>query len=122
MTTSPYSKDLRKKVIDFLKNGGTQKKAADFFSLNLSTVSRWWLRLKREGHYEPRKRLGKKANLNDEMISKYLEKNPTAQAVDIGNHFNMTAGGARYWLKKLGYSYKKQRTPSWRKKSKKLKS
>ena len=44
MTTSPYSIDLRKKVISYLESGKSQKSASEIFAINASTVSRWWLR------------------------------------------------------------------------------
>jgi len=32
----------------------------------------------------------------------------------MGEYFGMTAGGALYWLKKLGFSYKKKTLPMWK--------
>ena len=40
MTTSPYSLDLRKRVINFTKSGNSQVSASKIFALNLSTVNR----------------------------------------------------------------------------------
>ena len=36
----------------------------------------------------------------------------------MGKRFGMTGGGALYWLKKLGFSYKKKTSPIWRLKKK----
>ena len=56
MSTSPYSLDLRKKVINFIKSGNSQRSCAKIFALNLSTVSRWWIKYREEGHCRPKKR------------------------------------------------------------------
>ena len=50
---TPYSDDLRSRVIDKLSRSWTQKKAAENFNLGLVTVGRWWRRYKKEGHYKP---------------------------------------------------------------------
>ena len=52
-----YSIDLRKKVIEFISEGNTQKLAAQIFNLNKATVNRWWLKNQKEGHINPRKHL-----------------------------------------------------------------
>tara|TARA_B110000503_G_scaffold135233_1_gene215460 strand:+ start:305 stop:1024 length:720 start_codon:yes stop_codon:yes gene_type:complete len=43
----------------------------------------------------------------DDFVS-YVNNNPNATSEDIGKAFNISASGARYWLRKLGYSYKKK--------------
>jgi transposase len=40
MTTIPYSKDLRKKVINDLNKGKTEKEASEIFGVHRNTVSR----------------------------------------------------------------------------------
>jgi hypothetical protein len=32
----------------------------------------------------------------------------------MDKHFDMTASGALYWLRKLGYNYKKKTSPMWK--------
>ena len=55
MSTSPYSEDLRKKVINYLKKGHTQKEASEIFDVHRNTVSRWNTRYRKEGIYSARK-------------------------------------------------------------------
>jgi transposase len=114
MTTRPYSQDLREKVIEYIKGGGSQRSASRVFRLGLTTIARWWKRWQAEGHCEARKRPGAAPRLNGEQVAKYVEEHPDFTANEMGEHFNMTAAGARYWLKKLGYSYKKKRVPMWK--------
>jgi transposase len=114
MTTSPYSKDLRERVIKFVEAGNSQKSASELFKLNPSTISRWWLRYKREGHYRPRVRIGKAPRVSVESLKNYIEAHPNFKTSDMGRYFNMSGAGAFYWLKKLGYSYKKKPLLIWK--------
>jgi transposase len=81
MSTSPYSLDLRKKVIEYIESGKSQKWAAALFKLNSSTISRWWLRYKTEGHYNPRIRMGKKPKISAEGLKNYIESNPNFKTI-----------------------------------------
>jgi transposase len=114
MTTSPYSLDLREKVIKYLESGKSQQSASKLFELNPSTVNRWWLRYKREGNVLPRKRVGRAPRLSLLEIKAYIKTNPNFKSADMGKHFGMTSGGAFYWLKKLKFSYKKKTSPMWK--------
>ena len=42
----PYSLDFRKKVINFVENGGTITKAAHTFRIRISSIYRWLSRPK----------------------------------------------------------------------------
>lgn len=122
MSTSPYSLDLREKVIKYIESGKSQQSATRVFGLNSSTVNRWWLRYKREGNYLPRKRAGRAARVNLPSVEDYIKKNPNFNCADMGKYFGMTAVGALYWLKKLGYSYKKKTSPMWKQAQKREKN
>jgi transposase len=114
MTTSPYSQDLRKKVIAFLNNGNNKTETAIVFKLNRKTVANWYSRYKNEGHYLPRKRLGAKSQITKDDFLSYVNNNPNSTSEDIGKAFSLGASGARYWLRKFGYSYKKKPLPMWK--------
>lgn len=114
MSTSPYSIDLREKVIKFLGAGNSQKEAAKVFQLSPTTVNTWHVRYKKEGHYLPRKRIGAKASIEKEEFIKYVEENPNMKSEDLGRRFGISASGVRYWLRQLGFSYKKKPLPMWK--------
>lgn len=122
MTTSPYSIDLREKVISFLKAGNSQKEAARVFELSPVTVNKWHVRYKNEGHCNPRKRIGASPGINTDEFILYVKDNPNAKASEIGSKFGMSASGARYWLGLLKFSYKKKPSPMWRQISRKEES
>ena len=73
-----------------------------------NTVRNWYKRYKSEGHYLAKKVGGKKGRVTPQDIASYIETNPNFILSDMGKHFEMSAAGAHYWLKKLGYSYKKK--------------
>ena len=119
MSTSPYSVDLRKKVISFLKIGNSQKEAARVFEISPTTVNKWHVRYKKEGHFLPRKRIGARVGIDKDKFIEYVLQNPNAKAADIGKIFELSASGARYWLKELGFGYKKKPSPMWKQISRK---
>jgi transposase len=114
MTTSPYSLDLRERVIKFIISGNTQVEASKVFALNLSTVNRWYLRHRKEGHCSPRKRLGAKSKIDKENLISYITKNPNATLQEVSVKYGLSLWGIYYWLKKLGFSYKKKPSPMWK--------
>ena len=83
MTTSPYSKDLRERVINQIECGKSQAKTAKIFCLNESTVSRWWLRYKREGSFLPRIRVGAKIKIDSISLEKEVRSNPDVKLKDL---------------------------------------
>ncbi len=105
--------DLRGKVIKYLKEGNSQKLTSKTFNIGTTTVSQWWLRYKKEGHFRPRPRLGAKPNMDIEKLKEYIESHPNSNSKEMGIEFGMTGKGVLYWLNKIGYSYKKKSTPMW---------
>ena len=114
MSTSPYSIDLREKVINFIKAGNSQKEASIVFGIDKMTINRWHLRYKNEGHCQPKMRLGAKPSIETEDFVQYVKDHPDARAEDIAGKFGISASGARYWLRRVGFSYKKKPLPMWK--------
>jgi putative transposase len=107
MSTSPYSSDLRKKVIEYLNKGKSKKQASEVFGVHRNTISRWSLRYCIEGSYSARTRLGYKSKLNYKEIESFVVNNQDTKLSDIGSKFLISIGHAGRILKKLGFSYKK---------------
>ena len=72
------------------------------------------VRYKKEGHYQARKRIGAKPSIERDNFIKYAEENPNTKTEDIGKKFGISASGVRYWLRQLGFSYKKKPLPMWK--------
>jgi transposase len=109
-----YSQDLRKKVIGYVNKGNSCHKASIKFEISSNTVMNWYKRYKSEGHYLSRKVGGKKGRISEQDVATYVNKNPNFILSEMGKHFGMSAPGALYWLRKLGYSYKKKPSPMWK--------
>ena len=74
----------------------------------------WYKRCKSEGNYLPRKVRGKKGRVSEQDVVTYVKNNPNFILLEMGKHFGMSAPGALYWLRKLGFSYKKKPLPTWK--------
>lgn len=116
MQTHPhaYGIDLRKKVISFLKSGNSQRDASKIFRISKTTVNNWYKMYQKEGHCTPKKCHGAKPKIDAAQFIDYITNNPNATTLEIGKVFNMTYGGAHYWLRKLGFGYKKKPLPMWK--------
>ena len=114
MSTSPYSSDLRKKVIEYLSKGKSKKQASEVFGVHRNTISRWSLRYCIEGSYSARTRLGYKSKLNYKEVESFVVNNQDTKLSDISSKFLISIGHAGRILKKLGFSYKKKPSPIWK--------
>jgi transposase len=114
MSTSPYSIDLRNKVIKFIQSGKSQKEASSTFNIHKNTINRWVKRLQAEGHYKAKTRLGKKSKVDLVSLESHIKAFPSSKLKDIGNVFNISAWHVSRLLHKLGYSYKKKPSPMWK--------
>jgi transposase len=109
-----YSKDFRMKVMSYVNKGNSCNRASVKFEISANTVRNWYKRYKSEGHYLAKKVGGKKGRVTPQDIASYIETNPNFILSEMGEQFKMSAAGAHYWLKKLGYSYKKKISPTWK--------
>ena len=96
MSTSLYSLDLRERVIKFLEDGNNQKSASKLFKLNPSTISRWYLRYKKEGYYKPRVSMGRAPSVKAEAVKIIVEANPNFKTSDMGKYLGISGAGAFY--------------------------
>lgn len=114
MSTSPYSQDLRTKVMDYIQQGNSQRQASKIFSIHKNTINRWWVRYQEEGNCTARKRLGRKSKLELELIENFVKKHPNINLIQVGKEFGITARHAGRVLKNLGFRYKKKASVIWK--------
>ena len=114
MSTRSYSTDLRERVIEHIKEGGSQKSASTILKISLSAIGRWWSRYKKEGTIAPKKRKGSKGKIKLDVLNEYIQSNANQTLAKVGAHFNVSAAAICKRLKQLGYSYKKNRIPMWK--------
>jgi transposase len=114
MSTSPYSIDLRERVIKYLKEDNGYKAASKIFSVSISAIGRWYRRYKQEGQYKPRERLGAIRKIDLNILEEYVKATPDMKLKDASFKFKVSTWTIQYWLKELGYSYKKKPLTMWK--------
>ena len=112
--TKSYSNDLRKRVIEYLNSGSNYKEASKLFKVSISAIGRWYRRYKEEGNYQPKIRGGSKKKIDLNGLEEYVKANANMTLKAAAKKFNVSSFTISYWLRKLGYSYKKKTFPMWR--------
>jgi transposase len=113
-----YSEDLRKKIVEALRQGMTKSEAARTFSVSRSSVKRY-AKLAQEGRpLAPKKRPGSKPKMNQsatKLLEVDVERRPAA-TLSERRQFLQKAAGVRVssstvsrMLRRLGWSRKKGR-------------
>lgn len=112
--TKSYSADLRKRVIEFVKSGSTQKQASEIFNISTKSIGRWLKKYDENGSYSAKKRGGSKRKVDLEALKEYVESHENMILRDAAEAFGFSIVSIRRWLKRMGYSYKKKASPTWK--------
>ncbi len=112
--TKSYSNDLRQKVIEYLDEGNTYDKASTLFKISVSALGRWYRKYKQEGNYTAKKRGGSKRKIDLDALEKYVKVSKNMSLKEAAQKFDVSIFTISYWLKSLGYSYKKKTFPTWK--------
>lgn len=107
MSTSAYSLDLRKRVINHIESGHSQRSAAVMFRISSSAANRWWKEYKTTGKFVAKPRKGSTGKVNKESLVSFMQSNPNITLLEVGRKFNVSAAAICKLLKGLGFSYKK---------------
>ena len=101
-----YGKDLRKRVLDFVKAGGGKAQASRLFKVHVSTIFIW---LKQPAGHEAAKSRNTSSRTHDRQeLARYIKSNPDKHLTEIAKHFNVSVGSISHSLKKLGITRKKR--------------
>lgn len=93
-----YEKDFRKRVLDFVADGGSKAEAARRFCVDPSTVYEW---LKTPSVYEAKKvRERTPQKYTYEQLDVFPEKHPDAFLKEIALHFGVSIGSITHSLEK----------------------
>ena len=60
------------------------------------------------GHVKALPYIGKRPRISNEAFGNYVKHHPDQTLKEIGHHFEMTAVGALYYMRKCGIKYKKK--------------
>lgn len=102
------SNDLRKRVIEFCKKGGTQTEAAQRFQVSRKSIYIW---LQSKTPYTSKIPGPRKPHKLDwEALRRYAEKNDDAFLKEMAEEFKVGITAVWYALKKMKISRKKNHT------------
>ena len=103
-----YSTDLRKRVVEYVENGGSPKDAVSIFGVSPRSI--WtWTRRKKDGILPPKKRQANPRKIDTNLLIKYIEDHPDAYLREIADEFGVTIPAVFYACKRLRISLKKRR-------------
>ena len=101
-----YSKDLRERVVQYVKMGNTKRAAAKFFQIGEDTVFRW-LRLEKAGSLSPKKRTSFHQKLDPKKLKEHVDKHPDHTISEIAHALKVARTTVFNWLRRLKITRKK---------------
>jgi putative transposase len=99
-----YSLDLRKRVVEWIEQGGGVTQAAKIYKVSRATIYRW---LERE-ELEPTKVERRKRKLDWEELRKDVEENPDKKQSDRAKKFGVRPGAISYAFQEMKITRKKK--------------
>lgn len=104
-----YSEDLRKKVVEYLESGHTQRDARDIFCIDLSTINRWHVLYITTGSLKDIPAVHKPKKLPREQLLDYITAHPDAYLKEIAADFGCSDTAVSKALARYGITRKKKR-------------
>jgi len=102
-----YEIKFRKRVIDYLSEGHTQKEAAETFKVSTSTIWEWKSKLNETGTLAPEKRKETWRKVDPDKLRKFVDENPDAFQYEIAAAFGVRLFAIQKALKRLKITRKK---------------
>jgi transposase len=103
-----YSPDFRKRVIEYRREGHTQKETHNVFKVSTVTISAWEKKLREEGTIEKKPLNRQPRKLDSERLKAYIEAHPDAYLREIAAEFNCCETAVTYALRRLKITRKKR--------------
>ncbi len=98
-----YSMDLRERVVNYVRGGGSKAEAARRYEVSEATVYAW---LKRE-NLQPTVVSRRRRKIDWQALEKHVHQHPDATLKDRGKQFGVNASAICYALKALQITRKK---------------
>ena len=102
-----YSKDYKKRTIEYRQERHTLKETHKTFKVWTSTIQRWEKRLKETGDLEKKELHRSFRKIDPEKLKKYVKEHPDAYQSEMAEVFGCSESGIRYALKRYGITRKK---------------
>jgi len=101
-----HSAGLRKRILDFIEDGGTKAEASRRFTVARSTIDRW---LAADDPFVIKKTGPKKMRvIDEEALKKHVADLPDLTQKERAAHFGVSEFCIGYGLRKLGITRKKR--------------
>jgi len=101
-----YSKDLKKRVIDFIKSGGSKAKASKIYTISRSTIYIW---MSQDDAYQARKPGPKDSRKFSRLALKQeIDAKPDSLLKELAEKFNVSMNAISHALRRLGIVRKKR--------------
>jgi Transposase and inactivated derivatives len=104
-----YSIDLRKKVIEYLGRGNSQRQAQQVFGICLVTINQWHRQYQDTGSLGTNYPCRRRRKLDLEKLISYVKEHPDAYLQEIGDAFGCSNVAVFNAFKRLGITRKKRR-------------
>ena len=101
---------FRKRVVDYILDGGKKVDAQKIFQIGKDTIFRWLNQYAdTNGDLQPKKQtVFRDKKVSDEKLLAFVEKYPDATLKEIGTQFKIKESSVHYRLKKLEVTLKKK--------------
>jgi transposase len=99
-----YSIDLRKRVVDYVENGGRIAQATGIFQVVVATIYRWLGRT----DFRATKVKRRKRKLDWKALENDVKENPDARLIDRAKKFGVRPSAISYALKEMKITRKKK--------------
>ena len=105
-----YSTDLRKRVLDFIHNGGSKAAAERIFGVSRRTIYNWLaaedpFAAEKPGPKGPR-------HIDYDALEQHVVDFPDATLAERAKHFGVSRNGIFYAFSKRSITRKKRRSPT----------
>lgn len=102
-----YGRDLRRRVVKYVLNGGSKAEAARHYEVGLRTVFRWVEDGLDVGAKKPGRKKGQGDKLDRVALKTVLEKTPDLMLKELAKLFDVSVSAVFYACKAEGLSRKK---------------
>ena len=95
-----YSRDLRKRVLKYIEDGGSKEDTVNIFRVCSKTI--WnWIKRNKQGNLSPKVKEVRLRKIDDDRLKKYIEDHPDVYLEEIAEEFGVTAPAVFYGFKRL---------------------
>lgn len=108
MKTMAYSEDLRKKVMEYIDRGNSQRKTRETFHISMDTINKWRRKYEQTGEIKNTPMRRKPKKLPPEELRAYVKEHPDAYLKEIGEVFGCSDTAVQKALKRLNITRKKR--------------